>query len=290
MRATVIIPVYNAEDFIHLCLDALMVQTYSDFEIIVVDNGSQDRTCEIIEAYPNVKLYFQNDVKSSYAARNVGIKHTIGELFAFTDADCIPDPDWLEKGLFYLQSSEKIGLVGGNIQLFYKKGNHLSFAEIYEKHTAFQQQRYIEQYNFAATANMFTRRSVLNDIGFFNEELKSNGDKEWGQRVHNTNYQLVYAKDVVVKHPARYTLKELYSKRIRVIGGAEALRNKTGILSIIDYDLLDGIIPPIKDVKSILTSNIKTTEKLIALIIVVSMNILSTFTRLKLRLGGTASR
>ncbi len=291
MLVTVIIPVYNDTKRLKLCLQALNKQTLgnNNFEIIVIDNNSQNPVSSICSTNNNVTILTEKKA-GSYIARNSGIKHASGKYIAFTDSDCIPEPNWLENGIKQLQKNKNIGLIGGRIHLFYQNPNHLSFSEIYEKHTAFQQQRYIEQYNFAATANMFTRKELFYEVGLFNEKLKSSGDKEWGERVFNSQYQLVYADNVVVQHPARHSLKELYSKRIRVIGGAETLRNKTGILSIIDYDLVNGMIPPIKEVKSILKSKANKSEKLIALSIVISMTILSTFTRLQLRLGGKPSR
>lgn len=288
---TIIIPVYNDRKQLKLCLQAISHQTLSSesFDVIIIDNGSTDNLTSIINKYENV-TFIKEPIAGSYIARNKGISCVKSNYIAFTDSDCIPDPAWLERGLTYLQKSSDIGLVGGKIQLFYKNNNHLTFAEIYEKHTAFHQRRYIEKYHFAATANMFTQMDIFDKVGLFNEDLKSSGDKEWGNRVFNKHYKLAYVENIIVKHPARSTLKELFSKNTRVIGGSEALRKNKGLRYIIDYDLLNGIIPQIAMVKHILSSDSKYSEKLICLSIIISLNFHSTLIRLYLRLGGRASR
>lgn len=74
------------------------------------------------------------------------------------------------------------------------------------------------------TANLFTRCEVLCEIGAFNASLKSGGDYEWGKRVHAAGYAHVYADDVRVDHPARLTVRQLYERAVRVVGGTEAIR------------------------------------------------------------------
>ena len=93
---SVIVPVYNDGQRIGKCIEALLIQTYpqAHFEIIIVDNGSNDNTRSVIEEHP-VKLLVEDRIQSSYAARNKGIKNAKGEVIAFTDADCIPAPDWI---------------------------------------------------------------------------------------------------------------------------------------------------------------------------------------------------
>ena len=90
---SIIIGVYNGADTIAACLESLLSQNYpaDAYDIIVVENGSTDSTTEIVERYP-VRLY-HNSIRGLAAARMFGIARSEAEIVAFTDADCIADPN-----------------------------------------------------------------------------------------------------------------------------------------------------------------------------------------------------
>lgn len=95
---SVIIPAYNAQPYIKRCLDSVQAQTFTDFEVIVVDDGSTDRTADICKDYEKkdgrVHLYMQENTGVS-AARNLGLRCAAGEWIAFIDADDYIDADYL---------------------------------------------------------------------------------------------------------------------------------------------------------------------------------------------------
>lgn len=93
-KVSVIIPTYNEEEHISNCLDSLLIQTYKDYEVIVVDDGSTDSTLSQIET-KKVKLYQQNH-KGAGAARNLGAKNSNGDILVFIDADMIATQDFLK--------------------------------------------------------------------------------------------------------------------------------------------------------------------------------------------------
>src|SRR5688572_5665963 len=97
---SVIIAVWNSPCQIRQCLAALERQTLprDQFEILVVDNGSTDDTAAVAHAVPGVTV-IEEARPGSYAARNRGLVAARGEYVAFTDADCLPAPDWLEAAL-----------------------------------------------------------------------------------------------------------------------------------------------------------------------------------------------
>lgn len=89
-KFSIIVPVYNVEKYLHECLESIRRQTYSDYEIILVDDGSTDSSGEICDEYarkyPNVHVYHQVN-KGQAAARNAGVQNAHGEYLWFVDAD-----------------------------------------------------------------------------------------------------------------------------------------------------------------------------------------------------------
>ena len=217
---SIIIPVYNDSERLKICLKALENQTYpKDFyEVIVADNNSEEDIKSIVSQFNQAKITRESR-QGSYAARNKGISETKGKIFGFTDSDCIPAADWIEKGVEKLQQTPNCGLVAGEVQLFFKNPEKPTIFEIYDSMNFLRQKYYIDNYKFGATANIFTFKHIFEEVGLFNSELKSGGDSEWGKRVFAAGYTQVYAENVVVAHPARYDWKEIRKKALRVTNG-----------------------------------------------------------------------
>ncbi|NJL85132.1 MAG: hypothetical protein HC886_02820 [Leptolyngbyaceae cyanobacterium SM1_1_3] len=121
-------------------------------------------------------------------------------------------------------SHPNCGLLAGKIDLFFENPTAPTSVELYDSLNFLQQQFYVEQKHFGATANLFTFRQVINNVGPFNAEFKSAGDHEWGRRVAKAGYSQIYAENACIQHPARKTLKQLERKVIRVTDGYEDLR------------------------------------------------------------------
>lgn len=223
---TVIVPVYNGAAELRLLLPALAAQTYPAelTQVLVVDNASTDRPEEAFRDFPRFRL-LREPTPGSYAARNRALQEATGEVLAFTDADCIPEPDWLEKGVAALRSTGA-SLVAGAIRVFPRPGRRASWVERYEMLHAFPQERFAREDHFGATANVFTTRHVMDEVGPFDARLKSGGDRQWGQRVHAAGLAVVFSPDPVVRHPARRDLDEMAKKIRRVVGGIEDQRGK----------------------------------------------------------------
>lgn len=227
---SVIIPVFNDGERLKRCLQALKQQTYpSDlFEIVVVDNGSDpaQNIPDIAKQFGQA-IFTHESHPGSYAARNKGISCAKGTAIAFTDADCIPATDWIEQGVQLLLQTPHVGLVGGKIECSFVDPTQPTPVELYESlWYPLPQQEFVEKHHFAATANLFTWAEVLRQVGEFDATLKSNGDRQWGQRVHQAGYTLIYGESVQVTHPARHNLPELHRRARRIIGGRYDLHQK----------------------------------------------------------------
>lgn len=245
---SVIVPVFNNSGRLRVCLQALQSQSFcfSNYEIIVVDNNSNENIAAVTEPFKNVKLTLESQ-KGSYSARNRGVQASSGEILAFTDADCIPTVDWIEKGVKRLSENSDCGIIGGRVELFFADETKPAAVELFESLTYFDQKHFVEDLHFSATANLFTRRSIFNKAGFFSPDLLSGGDFEWGRRVFGQGYQLIYAEDVNVKHPARKTVRELLERQRRIRGGAWQLKKQgIGWVNPHEVSLFFGLIPPLR--------------------------------------------
>lgn len=211
---SVIVPVYNDAVRLERCLEVLRSQSYPKelYEIIVVDNGSTDDPKTVVDRYPGFRYVYEARPGPA-AARNAGLNAAKAGVIGFTDADCTPYPDWLEKGVRALLSQARAGVIGGRIDHYFKDPDRPTAIELFNK-SYFDQEKYIRERHFAAGANCFTHRSVFESVGTFNDAFVAPAceDREWGERVHAKGYPIGYADDCVVLHPVRRSLGELYSK------------------------------------------------------------------------------
>jgi glycosyltransferase involved in cell wall biosynthesis len=228
---SVIVPVYNDSEKLESCVAALSRQSYprDRYEVIVVDNGSDREHMAVVERVcRDVRLAHESRA-SSYAARNLGISMARGDVLAFTDADCIPERDWLLKGVKYLESRKNLGLVVGRVELYYKDRDGPNVFELYDSIVHFRQEEWATKYHFGCTANVFTYKAVVDDVGAFDPDLKSGGDAEWGRRIFARGYEQLFARDLLIEHPARDSLDLLVKKGVRIIGGFVDREKKRGV-------------------------------------------------------------
>lgn len=244
----VIIPAYNDSRRLTLCLDALAQQTLpmSSYRVYLVDNNSTEDIESIVERY-KFAVYLKELQPGSYVARNKAVQSLVKETFvAFTDADCIPAKDWLEKGVAAFRSGTA-DAIGGAVRVSFSDADSPNTVELYEALRGFPQQDYIAKNRFAVTANLWVRADVLSKVGLFNTELFSGGDLEWGNRLHDAGYTMSYAPKVVVTHPARNRVSELLRKIKRTAGGSYRQRHRTPTSATLFSwpELLRGFVPPV---------------------------------------------
>ncbi len=215
LKISVVIPVYNDPESLELCLQALKKQTLhqNQFEVIVVNNGQVGSIKRGEEWASNVTCCHE-PIPGSYAARNRGATVARGKMLAFTDADCIPDPGWLEQAMNCF-SQTGCDMIGGAIDLF-KRDRGSNLAYIYERHHLFTQKTNVEQ-GVSVTANFFIKREAFEEADGFNASIKSMGDMEFTGRCTENGLSLVYSGAAKVRHPARATVSEVMKRRRRIV-------------------------------------------------------------------------
>lgn len=234
-RVSIIVPVYNHTDFLAKCLESLSAQSLptSEFEVLVVDNGSDDSPKSLVEKYAFARFAIE-ERPGSFAARNKGLSMASAPVLAFTDADCLPDPHWLECALDAIETDSSIGVVAGRIDVVARDPDNPTTIELYDMVYRFDQRRRVALSNGVVTANMVTRQDVFDVVGPFNDSLMSGADAEWSQRAAAAGYNVQYADDVVVVHPARTSLEEVLRQARRRAGGRLDMRatgNRSGMIA-----------------------------------------------------------
>lgn len=188
-----IIPARNAEATLGRCLEALVRQDLQQpFEVIVVDDGSEDETAAIAaRAGAPVRLIGQSR-QGQAAARNVGVAAATGELLAFTDADCFPRPDWLREGVAALATAEMAqGAVRADPEA--NRGPFDRTVEVGAENGLYE------------TANLFVRRSLFDRLGGFEDWLPARGkqlaeDLWFGWRARRAGARIAFCRHVLVDH------------------------------------------------------------------------------------------
>ena len=276
-KVSVIVPTYHDWERLRLCVNAISQQRLSQegYEVIVVNNDPQDEPPEDFEL-PTNAVMIREGRPGSYAARNAALQRAQGEVIAFTDSDCIPRPDWLSSGLGYLQ--EGVDRVAGRVELFFQS-DQLTWAEVYEKAFSFRQHKSVAD-GLSVTANLFTWRAVLDEVGHFDDRLMSGGDIEWNRRATAMRKSIAFGPRAIVLHPARAKISELVGKRKRVAGGMHQIHGLR--LS----DIVKGLIPPVKTIPGLVSDRqLSVFERLIAFLIYYYLKIYRVYALIKLRVG-----
>ena len=217
MRYSVIIPALNSEGVIGRALEAILAGKRIPDEIFVVDGCSQDRTAEIARQYP-VQVRTNPKVHAA-AGRNVGIENSTGDVLVFTDSDCVPRNDWLERMASHFESSPDIAGVGGRmlalppvneVEAF---SGHVFLNEILRypaEPTVVRNRALVGAF---ITANCAYRRSALLQEKGFHDEFGNHAediDLYWRLVAHDAS--LYYDPEIVVQHSFPKTVKSLMKK------------------------------------------------------------------------------
>jgi len=211
---SIIVPVYNGEQTVVQCAEALFAQNYPKdrLEIIFVDNKSKDRSFAKLQPYAEAgKILLLSETKAlnAYGARNKGISVAMGEIIAFTDADCIPDPQWILE-LVNGFENPMVGCVSGDIitappknviDKYYKK-------DIFVSHVA--------QTDYVLGGNCAFRREIFNLVGNYRADIPSGGDVELPVRMKNqTKFIVQKNHEAKVLHQHTGTLPGLIKQQMR---------------------------------------------------------------------------
>jgi O-antigen biosynthesis protein len=219
-KVSVIVCAYNGERTMDRCLASLETLNYPNYEVVVVNDGSTDRTREIAERYAYIRLINQENQGLS-AARNVGLRAATGDIIAYTDCDCMADPDWLTHLVARFLSSD-FGAVGGpnlpppDSSLV---ANCVAVSPGGPTHVLLDD----EVAEHIPGCNMAFRREALEAINGFDPVFRAAGDDvDLCWRLQNKGYKIGFSAAAVVWHFRRNTVRD-YIKQQQGYGKAETL-------------------------------------------------------------------
>ncbi|MEH2179970.1 glycosyltransferase [Nostoc sp.] len=215
---SVVVPIYNGKADLPELINCLLSQTYPKdrVEYLLVDNNSSDRTLSILKtSAENCPITIcplsETQIQSSYAARNTGIRAATGEIMVFTDADCRPQPQWLN-ALIQPFVNPQVVIVAGEILA-------LPGTTLLEQHADRQEtlsQKHTLNHSFrpyGQTANLAIRRIAFEKVGLFRPYLTTGGDADICWRILGENIgRLEFTPNAIVQHRHRATLQELQSQ------------------------------------------------------------------------------
>lgn len=197
IKISVVVPTFNMKDSLKLLIESLENQTYprDNFEIIVCDDGSTDGTAELMielcNKYHNLR-YLKQEHRGVSAVRNLGIKHSKSNIIAFTDADCVADPNWLDEISKFSNSADFIGVYGP------------------VKSPISRYEPFIHIINTGegtiAGCNLALTKTVLDRVGYFDPILIFPWADDWDIRfrVESVCGKIVYNHRMKIYHSVRY--------------------------------------------------------------------------------------
>jgi len=224
----VIIPVYNAEKFIKETIESVLEQTYQDFEIIIIDDGSTDKSAEVIKSFDDKRIIYTYQKNQGVSAtRNIGILKSNGEYIALLDHDDLWLPEKLERQIPILESNSNVGLVYSDCYIIALNGNILG--RNFKDHRPHRGKVLPDLFldNFIPCLTAVIRKNILNHTKFFNPELSIAEEYDLflriarsyeieyidlplaEYRIHETNF----SKDAVSAYEEENTLVKTFLER-----------------------------------------------------------------------------
>jgi glycosyltransferase involved in cell wall biosynthesis len=251
-KVSLYIPCYNAERYIKKCLDSVINQTYKIDEIMVIDDGSTDKTVAIAKNYP-VRIISFKENRGLAACRNIAFKEATNEFVAALDADCVASPGWLAE-LMKCFVDDDIAGVGGILV----ERHTLSVADEWRSVHMAQQwgHELLEDPPFLYGNNTVFRKDCVQKASFYNEVFRNNyEDVDLSMRIYDNELNLVYNPKARVEHLKKDTTRSVlethwrwqyysHMNRMRCNKGLRKIALKIGCISgytggIFREDLLD---------------------------------------------------
>ncbi len=201
-KISILIPLYNSEEYIAKTIDSCLNQTYQNIEIIIVDDGSKDSSLDIVRQYKNKYNNIKVDARENRgasAARNRAFELSIGNYIQYLDADDILHPDKIRLQMEVLKNADKRTLVFGRWGTFHQSVENVCWKNLsVNKNYDDSKQFLIDLWESGMTVVVFSwlmSRELVEESGGWNENLSTNDDGEFSARVVNISSKILFVED-----------------------------------------------------------------------------------------------
>ncbi|HEX6283849.1 MAG TPA: glycosyltransferase family 2 protein [Pyrinomonadaceae bacterium] len=202
IQVSVIIPAYNAAEYIGETLDSVFAQTFKDYEVIVINDGSPD-TEELeraLERYAPQLRYLKQENRGAAAARNTGIRAAAGELVAFLDADDTWRPNFLEQQIALLKCSNADFVYADALLCGDSPLSGRTFMQVQPSRGEVTPESLLAVNVTVLTSTVVARKQPIVEAGLFNESIKRGHDFELWLRLAKHGVRFAYQHDVLAHH------------------------------------------------------------------------------------------
>lgn len=220
---SVVIPMYNAEKTVAKTLDSIFKNTFKNFEVIVVDDGSTDHSAEIVKKYP-IQIFQQKNAGAS-KARNCGVAKARAEIIVFTDADIIIPDFTLEKIQRAYATQTGLEVLAGMPDSLNHYNNKFSDYENLYIHYQFNKQKNTTTAFY--TSLVAIKKSVFQKLNGFDERIAIIEDMDFGQKLLNAGHIIYLDKNLAFSHLKNFTLRGYIKKQIQKDSGIMKIKLRT---------------------------------------------------------------
>jgi glycosyltransferase involved in cell wall biosynthesis len=226
---SVVIPTYNRASFFKEAIDSVLSQTFRDFELIVVDDGSTDETPELLLSYGNKIKVIKKANKGPSAARNRGIKAAKGEWIAFLDSDDVWKPDKLEKQVQFIKDNPDIKICQTE-EIWIRNGKRVNPRKKHEMHSGWIYEQCLPLC-IVSPSSVMIHRDVFEKVGFFDETMPACEDYDLWLRIAPYYPICLVREKLIVKQGGHV------DQQSRVVASLDRLRIKAIVKSLESGDL-----------------------------------------------------
>jgi glycosyltransferase involved in cell wall biosynthesis len=213
MKISVIIPAFNEEKYLDKTLEAILAQDHPDFEVIVVDNGSTDRTSEIAGSFAKVKVLHESRRGTMWACER-GLKEANGEIIVRMDADCVPHRDWLSMGAVHFLDEKTVAVTGPYD--YFDGGSFSRYLSLYfQKYIYRLTNSILQLFRIGAVmigGNSFMRAVSINAVGGFDTRFIFYGDDTDTAKNLSKLGRVVFDPNLIIPTSARRFKREGFMK------------------------------------------------------------------------------
>ncbi len=228
-KVSILIPCYNVAKYLPESMDSVLRQTFQDYEVIIIDDGSRDNIGEIVKQYiadyPQVCIRYLHQENSGLSmARNLGVKHAMGDYLALLDADDKWTPEHLRKSVSVLDEFPEVGLVHANISRFTSSGQDLGVPQRREEFLSGEifEHIFLRRADISCPTVVF-RKSCIESVGPFDANLARLGceDRELWLRIAQ-KFKFKYIPEVLAYYRVSpdsmsRNVEKMFAARIYVV-------------------------------------------------------------------------